>query len=240
MPAILSALVGKVGEVPVFTDPQWQPQVQREMVWDAGTTLLRIVNDLCMAAGAFSIHADMSGRLVVEPYREPRRREVTHKAVGAFQHGPTSLLHPDMTVDRDVYSVPNRFVAVGQASETAPALVGSAVITDPNSPFGKRARGRWITEVETGVEATSQAAINSYAQRKLAMRTAVAGKLNVKHAWLPGVTVNSVLETSNPLVELQALVTVQNIELPLDLTELCSATLREVIGIGEEGDYVDQ
>lgn len=232
---VVTRLLGRVGETPTVNgDGSWNPVIKRELVWEPGTTLLKIANQLLSWSNAYSLWCDGWGRFQVSPYVEPVHREPAYAAIGAFRAGETSVVSPQMTLEHDVYSVPNRFVAVGQASEGAPALVGTAVVTDTASPFHYANRGRWITEVESGVEAVDQNSLDSYARRKLADRVSVATRIALKHLWLPDLRMNSVVRLQNPANGLDVLTTVQTIEMPLDMTELCSTTLREALGVGEE------
>ncbi|WP_292702305.1 hypothetical protein [Microbacterium sp. 69-10] len=150
------------------------------LTWEAGTSKLRIINDLLQAAGYWSLWCDGSGLFRVEPYVDPSLRPMSY----SFEHGETSVHFPDWTSERDMTSVPNRFIAVAQGDEETPPLVGVAVNENPESPFSFQARGRWITATEEGVEAESQTVIDTYAARKLRDGMDPVSRLTVTHALL--------------------------------------------------------
>lgn len=150
------------------------------LTWEAGMSKLTIINDLLQAAGYWSLWCDGSGMFRVEPYQNPADRIPAYE----FLHGETSVHMPDWDREQDNTSVPNRFVAVGQGNETTPPLVGVATNEDPLSPYSFQSRGRWITATEEGVEATSQAIIDTYAARKLRDAMDPVSRLSVTHAML--------------------------------------------------------
>lgn len=150
------------------------------LTWEAGTSKLRVINDLLQAAGYWSLWCDGSGQFRVEKYVDPASRPVAY----SFQHGESSVHMPDWSRVQDMASVPNRFVAVGQGDEDTAPLVGVALNENPDSPFSFQSRGRWITATEEGVEAESQAIIDAYAARKLRDAMSPVSKLTVTHKML--------------------------------------------------------
>lgn len=151
------------------------------MVWEAGTTPLRIVNDLLAAINYWGVRCDRWGRYVLAPYSRPQDRS----PVRGFVPAADSILVPDWTVDQDLVTVPNRAVVVSRGSADDEAFVGVAENTDPGSPFSYPSRGRWITVVEHDVEVTSQGAVDARAARLLAERSSVAAEYEIAHAIVP-------------------------------------------------------
>jgi len=137
--------------------------LRSDMTWPPGTKYLTILNDLMEAAGMFAVWADPMGVIRSVQYRPPvsrGARYVLEDRAGALQMGPR-YKH-----SRDTYSVPNRVVLVaGGEDPDVPALVGTA--SDVSGPYGTAARGYVISHLETDVSATSQAAIDSMAARRL-------------------------------------------------------------------------
>lgn len=148
------------------------------LTWEAGTSKLTIINDLLQAIGYWSLWCDGSGQFRVQPYLNPASRPVAFD----FEHGERSLHLPEWDREKDLTKVPNRFVAVGQGSDTVAPLVGVATNEDPNSPYSYQARGRWITATERGVEGTTQAVFDEYAARKLRDAMDPVSRLSVAHA----------------------------------------------------------
>lgn len=150
------------------------------LTWEAGTSKLTVINDLLQAAGYWSLWCDGSGLFRVEPYTNPADRNVSFE----FAHGETSIHFPDWDREQDMTSVPNKFIAIGQGDEEEPPFIGVATNEDPDSPFSYPRRGRWIPEVEEGVEGTTQAVFDQYAAKKLAEAMDPVARLNVTHAML--------------------------------------------------------
>jgi len=151
------------------------------LTWEAGTSKLRIINDLLQAAGYWSLWCDGGGQFRVEPYVDPTKRPIVYR----FEHGETSVHMADWEHQQDLSSVPNRFVAVGQGDEDSPPLVGIALNEDPSSPFSIPSRGRSVTATEEGVEAETQEIIDAYAARRLRDAMSPVSKVSVTHKMLP-------------------------------------------------------
>lgn len=146
--------------------------------YEANTPLLKVINELLTAVGYWSLWCDGGGTYRVEPYVNPDARPVR----ASFKYGETSLYLPGWSFERDMTSVPNRFVAVGVGDEETEPLRGVATNTDPNSPFSYQARGnRWIDAGEDGVEAESQDIIDQYAARKLREAMDPVGRFSIAH-----------------------------------------------------------
>lgn len=224
---LVRGMITDVGEstVAIDNDPTL---VGRDMVWEVGTTRLKIINDLLDAGGFFSLWVDPAGQFRVSKYTRPADRPPVYEASGAFTVGPTSVMSPDLTVERDIYGVPNRFVAIGQGEADTAARVATAVNMDPDSPYSYISRGRWITQVESGVESVDQAALQTYADRRLAVATAVTTGLTLKHAFMPDVWFNSTVRVINPETTFNLLMTITKVHVPLDALEFSSTDLREV------------
>lgn len=201
----------------------------KALVWDVGTTRLTIVNELLNAAGYFSLWCDGEGQFRVSEFVPAQERVPVYSSLTPFSKGDLSLMSPDWSRDRDIYAIPNRYVAIGQGSGDTAALVGVATNEDPASPFSKQARGRWITRVVTGVEAVSQEDLNTRAKMGLAGATSVSNGIAVQHVFLPDLLVNSVVRFVNPDAGLDILMSVTVTKVPFDPVALCSSDLREVL-----------
>ncbi|MBV7412287.1 hypothetical protein KRX56_06040 [Dermabacteraceae bacterium TAE3-ERU27] len=187
------------------------------MVWEAGTSLLNIVNDLLASINYFSLDVDGYGVFKAAPYRPPAQRSIAWD----FQPGAASIHSPQWGVDRDIAAVPNRAVLVSQGGGEEPALVGVAENHDVASPFSFEARGRWITLHESGVEAADQATITALAERRLLAASSPSATLDVQHAVVP-VGLNDVVRFRDRSA------VVEKFSLQTHPGALVSATWREV------------
>lgn len=228
--ALVRDLITATGETvgAISNDPT---VLTSDLTWDVGTTRLKIINDLLDAGGFFSLYTDLYGQFQASKYRAPADRPVAFQALGPFVRSDRSVMSPDFDRERDIYAVPNRYVAITQGDGEAEGLVGVATNTDPDSPFSYPSRGRWITAVATGVEAVDQAAADTYAARQLRGATQVTSTFSMKHLILPGLMFNNVVQVSNPEASIDTYCTVSNTTVPLDPLALAESTLSEVITI---------
>jgi hypothetical protein len=166
-----------------------------DLTWPAGTSRLRIVNDLLRAINYFSIRADGWGRLAAGPYRSPSTRPVAWE----FTPGAAAVHVADMSREQDLYKVPNQVILLTAAGPDAESLTSVAVNSDPGSPLSTVSRGRTITVVEEGVEATSQSVLDDIAARRLLELSATTAKIDLQHAALP-LSINDVVtvDTTDP------------------------------------------
>jgi hypothetical protein len=223
----VKALIAETGE----TSPAIEPDskvLSAPMVWEVGATRLKVINDLLDAAGYFSLYCDGQGQYQAKPYVSPASRVPVYESIAPFSNGAQSLMDPDWTRDRNIYSIPNRYVLVGQGTGTTPALVSVATNVDPDSPYSQPNRGRWITAVEVGIEAVDQASLDLQAQSRLSRATSVTNQLALKHAFLPDLHVNNVVKFVNPEAGLDTYCYVVTTTIPFDPTALCSTTMRLV------------
>lgn len=195
------------------------------MVWEPGTSKLRIVNDLLDAINYFALWADGHGVLRGQPYVAPADRGVAWD----FADGPQSIYSPEFEHDRDEFDVPNKFVCVGRGDGETEGLIGSATNEDPDSPYSFQQRGGWITETATDVEATSQEVIDAIAQRRLTEATQVTSSLVVPHAILPDLDLNAAVTFRRRPAGLDLRAVVQATEISTTLGELQKTTIREVV-----------
>lgn len=221
---LVKTLIGETGEAypAILPDTSTLPN---SLVWEVGTTRLKIINDLLDAGNYFSLWCDGQGQYQATPYVDPSNRPVLYESIHPFSSGPDSLMDPAWQRDRDIYSVPNRYVCIGQGSGTDEALVSEATNTNPLSPYSYARRGRWITTVETGVEAATQAALDAIAARRLAAATSVTTSITVQHAFLPDMLINTVVRFTNPSALLNIICTVRTTTIPFSPTALCSSKL---------------
>jgi len=221
-------LIEATGESADSIEPDAALLLTSTLTWDVGTTRLRIINDLLDAAGYFSLWVDGWGNFRATPYTAPTSRAPRFSVMAPFVVGPSSLWAPEWTADRDIYAVPNRVVAISQGDGETEALTSTSTNVDPDSPYSSVSRGRWITLVETGVEAVDQAALDTYAARRLTEVTSVTSTLTIKHAPLPGLNVNDAVRLINPWAEINSLAIVRRTMLPISCTEQAESTFVEV------------
>jgi hypothetical protein len=200
----------------------------RALTWPMGTTRLKIINELLDTANYFSLWVDGAGQYQATPYLDPQDRPPVYDLATPFSSGDFSLMEPDWTRDRDIYSIPNRYVAISQGDGENAPMVSVATNEDPASPYSQPSRGRWITAVLDNAEATTQADLDAIARRGLTNLTAVANMITVSHLYLPDVLVNRTVRFVNPDADLDIICYVTSTTINFDPVGLCKSELREV------------
>lgn len=199
-----------------------------DMTWDVGTSRLKIINDLLDAGNFRSLWVDYEGQYQVTEYIPPAQRTPIYQFISPFKDDETSLMAPAWTRDRDIFSIPNRYVAIGQGDSETEALVAFAVNDNENSPYSYQSRGnRWITQVDTGVEAEDQAALDGYAQRRLNAATSVSSGMTVQHLLLPNIQVNRAIEFVNTTAGHDFLCYITKTTFVFDPLALCVTEIQE-------------
>lgn len=225
----VKALIQGTGEAAPAIDTSITATLNKPLTWDLGATRLQVINNLLDATGFFSLWMDHAGQYRISKFVEPEDRPPVYELLTPFTPGDLSLMAPDWTRDRDIYSIPNRYVAVSQGSADQPALVSVATNVDPASPFSFPSRGRWITHVTSGVEADDQGSLDVIARRGLTALTNVNTTITVDHIYLPDLLVNRTVRFVNPDAGLDMLCVITNTNLPLDPMALCKTELREAV-----------
>lgn len=232
----VKAIIADLGESsPAIVEEESPETAQADIVFPAGTSRLKIINDLLDAANYFSLWCDGAGRFRVTKYRAPKDRTPIYQMEEPLAEGENSLLGVAWTHDEDLYSIPNRVVAVQQGDEEEEGLssVADLNILDPGSRFNQKNRGRFVTEVYDGVEATSQANLDAWAERKLDDLVNAANKVEIEHVFLPDLLMNDTILFRAGDVEMTGAVT--NTEFDLDPQAMVKTKLRSVLS-GEEPD----
>jgi hypothetical protein len=225
---VIAAVVALIQSTGESTAAIW-PGVETlaaAMTWDMGTTLLKIINDLLDAANYLSLWCDEQGQFRVTKYVPPLSRPPIYSFESPYSWGEMSRLDPSWKLDRDLYNVPNRVVLVGQGSDEEPAWVATAIDNNPTSPTSYQNRGRWVTQVETEVEAVSAQALQESADRRLLLATSVTSGIEVSHPILPDLRVNGLVQFTHPAIEVSCVIT--DIEVALDPVALSTSKLQEV------------
>ncbi len=225
--AEVAALIASTGEINVAITPS-TATLPSAIVWEPGTTKLRIVNDLLAAANYLSLYADFTGQLRAEPWTRPAARPIAWE----FLDGEKSIYSPDFTQDVDRFGIPNKVTVVGQSSGSVPALTSvPATNEDPVSPYSYPRRGRWISKVERGVEIADQTTLDSYARRRLIELTSPTSSIEVQHAFLPGLAINNAVRLRRVPAGIDARHVVSKTEITTDPTALVKTTLTQVVDL---------
>lgn len=157
--------------------------LRNAMVFGPGTSRLQVCNALLEAAGYGSLWVDGAGQFRAERYVPPMQRGLAHE----FASGEASIHTPDFTWDEDYFSVPNRMTLIARTDGDTAALTSTRTLDTllPGSRFTYAARGRWLSRVETDVEAASQAVLDAMCERKLLAAADVTRTVEISHGMIP-------------------------------------------------------
>lgn len=197
--------------------------VKNDMVWEPGTSKLRVVNDLLSAINYFSLWVDGYGSFRSSKYLSPADRATEWD----FKDNWESIYLPDFEDEQDTFDTPNKFVVVSSSDGTTPALVGVATNENPDSPFSYQSRGRWIVQKEQGADATSQAVADAIAARRLVDVTASSRVIKIKHAIVP-LDLNDVVAFTRAAVGISTKGTIQSMSVNTVPGSLIETRLSEV------------
>lgn len=210
------------------------------MVWEAGTSKLKIINDLLDVAGYNALWMDGYGNLRATPRVLPADRSITFELLGVprqLRDGEQSIYRPTWNRERDSFEVPNKVIAVQAAGgEDEEALVGTWTNEDASSPYSYPSRGRWITHVldsvecPEGTEEEILAFLENRARTTLIQMSAVQAQVKVEHLPIP-LRVGDVLRFSHTRAGVDARHVATQIELETNALGMMKSTLQEVISL---------
>lgn len=210
------------------------------MVWEAGTSKLKVINDLLDSAGYNALWMDGYGNFQATPRVLPADRSVLYEVLGIpreLRDGAQAIYRPKWDLDRDSFEVPNKVVAVQAAGgDDAPAIIGTWTNTDPASPYSYVARGRWIThvldsvETPAGTNAEILAFLQARARATLVQMSAVQAQIKIEHLPIP-VRVSDVLRFVNSKAGVDSKYVITSTKLKTDPLGLMQSSLQEVISL---------
>lgn len=130
-------------------------------------------------------------RLDIDPMGQiwfmPKQEIDAMSPVWTYSDDNSSILTPNITVDRDLYGIPNT-IEVIYSMAGSEVYVGTYVNDDPESPVSTVSRGRKITHRETnpdviGNPTTKQ--LDEYARQRLKELSSLECTVSYSHAYCP-------------------------------------------------------
>jgi len=193
------------------------------MAWPAGTSYLKIVNELLESINYFAMWVDATGTFRADPYVRPQDRAPRY----SFIDDGSSIYTPDFRHERDDYFVPNRVILTSTVEGETPPMV--AIATDNgglDSPYSLETTGIRVVHPEDGIEAASQAVLDALAAKRLAELQRVTSTYEIEHMTIP-LDLNDVVTFRRDAHSIDALTTVQTMSLSMG-NGLTKTKLREV------------
>ena len=144
-------------------------------------TWITFIQDL-IANAEHSLALDDVGRVLFTPNQDP----MSLQPIWTYDDSNSSILYPELTVDRDLYGIPNVVEVI--YSDGTEYYYGRAVNEDPSSPISTINRGREITHRESNPNLLgnpSQKRIQEYAENLLKELSSLEYTVTYTHGYCP-------------------------------------------------------
>lgn len=152
-----------------------------DFVADPNDTWLTFLRDL-IANTKHTFALDELGRVLFAPVQDTAALQ----PVWTYDDGNSSILYADVSMDHDLYGIPNVVEVV--YSNGSDSYYGKAVNDDPNSPISTINRGREIVYRDTNpslVGNSSEEQIQEYAEQLLRDLSTVEYTISYTHGYCP-------------------------------------------------------
>ena len=144
-------------------------------------TWIVFVRDL-IANANYSLALDDVGRILFMPNQDT----MSLQPIWTYDDSNSSILYPELTVDRDLYGIPNVVEVI--YSNGTEYYYGRAVNEDPSSPISTINRGREITHRESNPSLLgnpNQKRIQEYAENLLKELSSLEYTITYTHGYCP-------------------------------------------------------
>lgn len=165
--------------------PTGSDKLVGDFISNIGDTWFTFNHDL-LANASFSYDLDEMGRILFAPNQDT----ASLAPVWTYDDGNSSILYPDISIEADIYNVPN--VVEVLYSVNSGYLYSKAVNNDPNSPTSTVSRGREIVYRVTDPDlygVANQPQIDAYAEQVLRNMSSLKYRVSYSHGY-NGVRVN--------------------------------------------------
>ena len=152
-----------------------------DFVSDMSETWLSFNRDLISNA-KYEFDLDEMGRILFRPKQDT----ASLRPIWTYDDGNSSILYPDISLDHDIYGIPN-VVEVVYSNDTSNYYT-KAVNDDPNSPISTVNRGRTITHRVTDPDLIgnpTENQIDEYAKQTLRDMSSLEYTVTYTHGYCP-------------------------------------------------------
>ena len=152
-----------------------------DFVADPNDTWLSFLTDL-IANAKYNFDLDEMGRILFSP----RQDTASLQPVWTFNDGNSSILYPDMSMDHDLYGIPNVVEVIYSSGSNS--YYAKVINDDPNSPTSTVSRGREIVYRVTDPDVIgdpTQNQIQEYAERLLRELSSLEYTVTYTHGYCP-------------------------------------------------------
>ena len=159
--------------------PNCTTLLHKDFVANTNDTWVTFISDLIGQANYY-LDLDELGRIIFAP--KQNTESMGYK--WTYDDGNSSILCPEVTVNHDLYGIPN--VVEVKYSDAATSITARVVNDDPNSPISTVNRGREIKFVDTNPSlpgVPTKAQVEEYARQLLKQKSAVEYMITYTHAY---------------------------------------------------------
>lgn len=156
-------------------------KLHNDFISDTSDTWLKFISDL-MNNAKYYFMLDEMGRVLFAPKQDT----ASMQPVWTYDDGNSSILYPEVSIDRDMYGIPNVVEVV--YSNGSSYYYAKAVNDDPNSPISTVNRGRIITRRVTDPDLIgdpTENQIDEYAKQTLRDLSTLEYTVTYKHGYCP-------------------------------------------------------
>ena len=167
----------------ILTSEDKLVKLSSNFVADPNDSWLVYLTDL-IANANYTFALDELGQILFSPKQDVKAMQ----PVWTYTDDNSSILQPKITMDRDLYGIPNRVEVVYSALEERKYYSKIAENTDPNSPTSIPSRGRVISYRDTNPALygdSTEAQIQVYAEQKLRELSSVEYTISYTHGYCP-------------------------------------------------------
>ncbi len=147
--------------------------------YDAGTSYLKVCNDLVTIAGFTTLGIDASGAVRLVRAKEPSQLTPVYILRDDVDN---VIFSPQVAHDLDIFEVPNKVIAIKSNAKDSTPLIAVAVNDDPLSIYSTVSRGRVVAKVS---DAENQAGLAAIASRVLIEKSSTVESIDLSHPYLP-------------------------------------------------------
>ena len=153
-----------------------------DFVANTNDNWLTFIRDL-IANANHSYDLDEMGRILFSPKQDT----ASLQPVWTFGDGDDSILHPSLSVDHDLYDIPNIVEVIH--SKSGDTYYAKAVNDDENSPTSIQNRGREllyrVTDPDLGGDNPTNSQVQEYAKKLLKSLSTIEYTVSFTHAYCP-------------------------------------------------------
>lgn len=161
--------------------PSCETTLYYDFVANIQDTWLSFNRDL-MSNAKYSYDLDEMGRILFAPHQDT----ASLQPVWTYDDGNSSILYPDLDLDRDIYGIPNVVEVI--YSHGSGYYYSRVVNDDPNSPISTVNRGREITHRVTDPDLIGDPTMNQieeYAEQVLREVSSLEYTISYTHGYCP-------------------------------------------------------